>query len=166
MADAELVTIVGGVKAPLAKAEDAPHVSGDMGILALAVRNDNAATVLSSANSDNSASAVDSRGATFVTDAPMATAGTAIAFALGANTPTQILAVNAARKLAIVTNDSGQTVMLRIGAAVTTSLYSISIPTGQRFELRGPTGLISAVSVLAGAAVAPGVGLFVTEFTQ
>ena len=166
MADAELVTIVGGVKAPLAKAEDTPHVTGDRGILALAVRNDNAATTLSSGNSDNSATAVDSRGAVFVTDAPMATAAAPIAFALAAATATQLLAANVARKYAIIQNDSGQTVMIRIGAAVSSSLYSVSIPTGQRFELRGPTGLVSAISVLAGSAVAAGVGLFVTEYTQ
>lgn len=50
----------------LLKLEDAPHVSGDAGVLFLAVRNDLASTSLTSANGDNSPVSVDVAGSVFV----------------------------------------------------------------------------------------------------
>jgi hypothetical protein len=50
----------------LGKAEDAAHSASDVGVMALAVRNDNAATTLVSADADYSSFSVDSRGAVFV----------------------------------------------------------------------------------------------------
>lgn len=47
-------------------AEDAAHTSGDKGMFALAVRNDAAATALTSANGDYSGIAVDAQGRVFV----------------------------------------------------------------------------------------------------
>lgn len=50
----------------LGKAEDAAFTSGDVGVMALAVRNNNAATTLTSADADYSPIAVDAVGAVFV----------------------------------------------------------------------------------------------------
>lgn len=46
----------------LAKSEDVPHVNGDVGIMALAVRNDSAATSLAGADGDYSPISVDDKG--------------------------------------------------------------------------------------------------------
>jgi hypothetical protein len=50
----------------LGKAEDAAHSASDVGVMALAVRNDSAATTLVSANGDYSAVSVDNRGRLYV----------------------------------------------------------------------------------------------------
>ncbi|MFA4971422.1 MAG: hypothetical protein WC683_02330 [bacterium] len=50
--------------------EDDPAVSGDRGVFALAVRNDLAATILTSANGDYSGIAVDDRGRLFTLSGP------------------------------------------------------------------------------------------------
>ena len=65
--DVDVTRIVPGTGATnLGKAEDAAHSASDVGVMALAVRNDNAATTFVSADADYSAIAVDSRGAVFV----------------------------------------------------------------------------------------------------
>jgi hypothetical protein len=150
----------------LGKAEDAAHASGDTGVAVWGVRNDNAASAPTSANGDYSYQAVDSRGVSYVTDAPVSTPGTPVAFALTANTATTLLAANAARKGAIISNNSGQTVYLRYGAAAAANLYTLALYDGERYEVPFQiTASISAISTTAGSAVAAGVGLYVTEFT-
>lgn len=52
----------------LGKAEDAPHASGDVGAMLLAVRNDNLGTVFTTTNGDYSPIAVDESGQIFVSD--------------------------------------------------------------------------------------------------
>lgn len=156
----------GTAAANLGKAEDAVHASGDTGVMALAVANTNAATAFG-ASGDYTPIAVDVNGAIFVKPKPALTNGTPAAFALAANTSTSILAANAARRKALIVNRSGQTVFIRIGAAVTSSLYTWELAQGEKWELpEGITGQVFALSTLAGSAVAAGVGLFVTEFTD
>ncbi|USH45489.1 hypothetical protein SEA_DOTI_42 [Microbacterium phage DoTi] len=100
------------------------------------------------------------------TTPPPTTASNLDAIALAANTPTTILGPNANRRYALIQNDSGQDVMLRFGGGVTTSLYSVKVKSGERYQTPdGMTAYISAVSVAAGAAVAAGAGLFVTDFS-
>lgn len=53
--------------ANLGKAEDAGHVSGDVGVLALGVRNDLAATDMTSANADNATLSTDIKGRVYTT---------------------------------------------------------------------------------------------------
>jgi hypothetical protein len=50
----------------LGKAEDAAHTSGDVGVMALAVRNDNASSTVTNTNTDYSQLSVDLTGAIFV----------------------------------------------------------------------------------------------------
>lgn len=52
----------------LGKAEDAAHASGDTGVMALAVRNDSASTVLTGTNGDYSPISVNSIGAVFTVE--------------------------------------------------------------------------------------------------
>src|SRR6478609_7135301 len=63
----------GGAATNLGKAEDAAHASGDTGVAALFVRNDNAATDQTSANADYGFPAVDIKGAVFTRDKPSPT---------------------------------------------------------------------------------------------
>jgi hypothetical protein len=56
------VNVVAGSAAGTEFDEDTPHVSGDAGVMALAVRNDNGATTLTSDDGDYSAIAVDDKG--------------------------------------------------------------------------------------------------------
>jgi len=56
----------------LGKTEDAIHASGDVGVMALAVRNDSASTTLTSANGDYSPVAVDNKGQVFISSATLA----------------------------------------------------------------------------------------------
>lgn len=100
------------------------------------------------------------------TTPPPTTASNLDAIALAANTPTTILGPNANRRYALIQNNSGQPVMLRFGSGVTSRLYSVKLAEGERYQTPdGLTAFISAVSVLAGSAVGPGVGLFVTDFS-
>lgn len=162
-----ITSVVPGTTATsLGKAEDAVHASGDTGVMALGVANANAATALAAAG-DYTPIAVDVNGAQFVKTKPAVTNGTPAAFALAANTSTSILASNAGRRKALIVNRSGQTVFLRVGAAVANNLYSWELTQGEKWEVPdGITGQIFALSTLAGSAVAAGVGLFVTEYTD
>lgn len=65
--------VPGNGAANLGKAEDTAHASGDTGVMALAVRNDTAATTLTSANGDYSPVAVTNKGEIFITTAAGAT---------------------------------------------------------------------------------------------
>lgn len=60
------VGVQGTGAADIGKAEDAAFTSGDVGVMALAVRNNNAATTLTSADADYSPIAVDAAGVQFV----------------------------------------------------------------------------------------------------
>lgn len=101
------------------------------------------------------------------TSIPAVTAGTPVAFALAANTSTQLLAGNAARRGATIYNNSGQTVFIRFGAAVTNTLFTVAILNGATYQIpERLTATVNGLSTLAGSAVAAGVGLFITEYTS
>lgn len=64
--DVDVTRVIPGTGATsLGKAEDAAHASGDTGVMALGVRNDNVSVLPASANGDYSYISVDSRGALF-----------------------------------------------------------------------------------------------------
>lgn len=66
--DVDVTRVIPGTGATaLGKAEDAAHASGDVGVLALGVRNNGAATVLTDADGDYSPLAVNDRGELFIT---------------------------------------------------------------------------------------------------
>lgn len=62
---AQVVTVGTGAT-DLGKAEDAAHASGDVGTMALGVRNDNVGTTFTNTNGDYSPVAVDSRGRLYI----------------------------------------------------------------------------------------------------
>lgn len=67
--DVDVTSVVPGTAATnLGKAEDAAHASGDTGVMALAVRNDAAATSLSGTDGDYTPVAVDAKGRQFVVE--------------------------------------------------------------------------------------------------
>jgi len=107
----------------LGKAEDAPFASGDTGVAMWAVRNDAAATALTSANADYSPIAVDSYGRQFVTGS-VSVGGT--------------VNVSAADKTAKVRSDELQTVNTyrRISTATTNSALAAS-SSGYQVRLHG-----------------------------
>lgn len=153
----------------LAKAEDAPHATGDAGVFMLSVRQENPSSVTpASAAQDYQQLTTDQHGVLWMREKGAATAGTPLAFALAAATNTQLLAANVARRGAKIINKSGQTVYIRYGAtAASASLYTEELVTGAQLEIPFQiTAAIQAISVLAGSAVAAGTGLFVTEFTD
>lgn len=104
---------------------------------------------------------------TLPTAQPIRTASAPVAFALAADTSTQLLAANTARRGATIYNKSGQPVFIRYGSAVSSTLFTVAIADGATYEIpERITAAIFGLSTLAGAAVAAGVGLFVTEYTS
>ena len=118
-----------------AKAEDAVHASGDVGVFALAVRNDNAATAPTSANGDYSQLSVDGNGALFtrekVSITPAVTRVTSVA------TTTTLLAANASRRLATIFNESTSVLYIKFGATASTTSYTTQIAAGGYYEIPG-----------------------------
>lgn len=98
---------------------------------------------------------------------PVRTAGTPQAFALPANTSTQLLPANTARSGGTIYNKSGQPVFIRYGVAASNTLFTVAIADGATYEMpERVTSSVHALSTLAGAAVSAGVGLFITEYTS
>jgi hypothetical protein len=104
-----------------------------------------------------------------VTGAVIGTAGSAgtatnlAGIVLTAATDAVLLAANPARIRAIIRNDSGQPVFVRLGTgAASATQYSLQIPTAASIDLTaGYTGAVHGFSTLAGAAP----GVLVTELT-
>jgi len=123
-----ITSLVPGVGATsLGKAEDAVHASGDTGVLALGIRNDNAATALTSATGDYSGQAVDINGSLFTRDAPSNTP--TLANVAGSVTSVTIRAANSARRSLIIYNDSASDVYLAYGATASTTSFTILLPS-------------------------------------
>lgn len=121
----------GTAAANLGKAEDAAHASGDTGVFALGVRNDNLATTYTSTDQDYSPFAVDLNGRTMVAQKAATATLTNVA---GSATSVTVLAANASRIGATITNDSSAVVYIKFGTTASTTSYTV---------------------VLAGAAAAP-----------
>lgn len=132
--------IVPGVAATsLGKAEDAVHASGDTGVQALGVRNDNAATDMTSGNGDYSSLATDIKGAQFVRDRTGSAAVTSVAYV--ATTSTTLIAANAARRGLTIFNNStvsGLYINLAGGTASATTGASQKIAVGGYYEVPAP----------------------------
>lgn len=150
------------------KAEDAAHVSGDVGVFTLGVRNDNAASTYASANGDYAPVAVDNSGTALNKTKPANTTG------INAITPgtatAQLASANAARRGGIIQNNSNVVIFVKLGATpATTSAggYSITMAAatggvGPIYEL--PVMAASGIQVIAASA---GTGSVVwTELTD
>lgn len=135
-----------------AKAEDAVHASGDVGVFALAVRNDNAALAPASGNGDYSQFSVDANGVMFVRDRPALTP--AVTRVTSVATSTTLLAANAARRLATIFNESTSVLYIKFGATASATSYTVQVPAGGYYEVPGfYSGIIDGVwSTANGAA--------------
>jgi hypothetical protein len=69
------------------------------------------------------------------------------------NVNVQLLAQNTARKGAIVYNDTGRTVFIKLGSTASTTDYTVRLINNSAYELSFPvyTGVISAISDFGGA---------------
>lgn len=74
-----------------------------------------------------------------------------------------LLAANASRKAAVITNDSGNTLYVKLGATASATSYSFKLIAGDILEL-GPTGLIWQGIIDAFSSAASG-NAAVTELT-
>lgn len=131
----------------LGKAEDAAHASGDTGVMALAVRNDGAATSLSGTNGDYTPIATDAAGVQYVVQkSPTAT----LANVASSATSVTILAANTARKGAMIYNDSTQVLYLKFGATASATSFTVPLATNTYYEVPGGyTGIIDGIWVSA-----------------
>lgn len=137
--------------ANLGKAEDAAHASGDTGVFALAVRNDNLATTYG-ADQDYAPIAVDLNSRVMV--AQKAATATLSNVAASASSVT-VLAANSARIGAQVSNDSSAVLYLKFGTTASTTSYVVSLagaasaPFSYYEVPAGYTGRIDGISASA-----------------
>lgn len=117
----------------LGKAEDAAAASGDTGIFALAVRNDDAAATPTSATGDYSQTSVDQNGVTFTREKPAN--GSAITSVASSATVVTLLAAAASRRGATVYNESTATLYLALAAAASLTAYTAQVPPGGYYEV-------------------------------
>lgn len=131
----------------LGKAEDAAHASGDTGVAAWGVRNDNLATTFGN-DQDYGPIATDLKGRVQVSQ--KAATGTLTNVAASASSAT-VLAANSARIGATVTNDSSSVVYLKFGATASTTSYTVvlagaaSAPFSYYEVPAGYTGIIDGI---------------------
>ena len=126
----------------LGKAEDAQFSSGDVGVMALAVRNDDAATTLSGSNSDYTPIAVDSRGRTHVIERG-ATVGHSTASVT--TSAASILASSSTRRTATFQNLGTDFVWL--GASGITANNGLRLAPGQTAVIdRSPNAQVFAIA--------------------
>jgi len=137
-------TFAAGANSTL-KAEDAAHASGDLGIMSLAVRNDNAATTLTSATGDYSPIATDGTGSLYIKEAPSNTATLSNVTASVTSVP--ILAANAARRSAIFYNDSTSDCYLKYGTTASATSFTIYVPSLSTITLQGEeyAGIVTGI---------------------
>lgn len=137
-------TIPGVAATSLGKAEDAVHASGDTGVQMLGVRNDNAATSLTSATGDYSPVATDTNGAVFTRERPATT--TAVTSVAASATSVTLLALNAARRGATIYNDSSALLYLKLGATASTTSFTVKMAAESYYEV--PTGYSGVIDAL------------------
>lgn len=105
----------------LGKAEDAAHASGDVGVMALGVANE-ALTNISGTDADYTPIGTDRNGTVHV--AQKASTGTLSNVASSATSVT-LLAANAARIGAQITNDSSALLYIKYGTTASTTSYTV-----------------------------------------
>lgn len=134
----------------LGKVEDAPHVSGDVGVMLLGVRNDVLASTLSGNNGDYSPVSVDGRGVLYTRGStPQTSAVTSVT--LTAATSATVSAATGTKLGLIIFNGTGQPVFLRFGTgAASTTDFSIKLAVDAIYEVPfGYAGALTAFSTLA-----------------
>lgn len=147
ISDITTSVVPGTAATNLGKAEDAAHASGDTGVFALGVRNDNLATTYG-ADQDYSPLATDLKGRVMV--AQKAATGTLTNVGASATSVT-VLAASSARIGATITNDSSALLYLKFGATASTTSYTVvlagaaSAPFSYYEVPAGYTGIIDGI---------------------
>lgn len=108
----------------LGKAEDAAHASGDTGVFALAVRNDNLGTTYASNDQDYAPIAVDLNSRVMV--AQKAATAT-LSNVSTSTTSATLLAANASRIGAQITNDAATAIFIKFGTTASATSYTVSL---------------------------------------
>ena len=139
----------GTTNVSLGKAEDAVHATGDTGIFSLAVRNDNAASVVTSATQDYSQVSVDDRGTTFTRYSPSTVANKTNVAA--AATSTTLLAANAARRTAVLVNESTVDCYISYGGTASITSYTFLLPSQGTTTILGSEWAGAIVGIWASA---------------
>lgn len=135
-----VTALPGSAATSLGKAEDAGFTSGDVGVMALAVRNDSG-TALTNANLDYSPLAVDSAGRSQVIERGSAIAHGSAAISASA----QILAASGTRRTAVITNLGTDYVWLGASGVATGS--GLRLAPGQTAVIdRAPQAAIHGVA--------------------
>ena len=127
-----IVDVQGGTAPSITKAEDAPHTSGDAGVMSLGVRNDGLATAPVSANGDYIYESHDSKGAVFVK--PANRTYTVSQVSVGTTATALISATTATGEVVIGAGNAD--LFIGTSAAVTTA-NGFLIPAGGYFSLNG-----------------------------
>lgn len=141
----------GTAAANLGKAEDSAHVSADVGVMALAVRNDNAVGAPTSANGDYSYVSVDNNGAVFTRDRP-STVSVVTRVASSASNVT-LAALNTARRALTIFNDSTSVLYLKMGVTASTVSFTVKIGPDEYYEIPGDyTGIVDGIWASANGA--------------
>lgn len=126
----------------LAKAEDAAHSSGDVGVAALARRIDAEATSAGTSG-DYATLDTDALGRLRTVAAPNPVTAT-LANVAGSASSVTLIAANAARRGWAITNDSTQILYVKLGTTASTSSYYEAIPAAtatQIFTLESQPGI-------------------------
>ena len=159
--DVDVTSVIPGTGATnLGKAEDAAHVSGDTGIMGLAVRTDTPAN-RSGADGDYEPLQLSAGRLWVVSKEQRPSTGTVTSVA-DAAVSTTLLASNAARFGATFFNDSTSTLYLKCGATASTTSYTVQVDPSGYWEMPHPayTGIVDGIW----SADAAG-NVRVTEFT-
>lgn len=121
-------TITPGTAATsLGKAEDAAHSSGDVGVMALAVRADTAAAT--GADGDYTPLLTDSFGRLQVANISANKIATATLSNVSASaTSVTILSANTARRQVVLVNDSSAIAYVKFGTTASTTSYTVQMP--------------------------------------
>lgn len=137
--------IPGGTATALGKAEDAAHTTGDTGVFALAVRNDNAATSVTSANADYSQLSTDITGTLFTRDSPSNTP--TLSNVSGSATSVTLLAANTARRSAIFYNDSTADCYVKYGSTASSTSFTYYLPSLATLSITGDeyAGIVTGI---------------------
>lgn len=132
----------GTAAANLGKAEDAAHASGDTGVFALSVRNDNAATTYA-ADQDYQPIATDKNARVIITrKAPTAT----LANVAGSASSVTLIAANADRLGATIFNDSTSALYVKFGSTASATSFVVKMQANDYYEIpNGYTGIITGI---------------------
>lgn len=138
--------VIPGVTAnSLGKAEDAGHTSSDVGVFALAVRNDNAATSVTTTNADYSQISTDITGTVFTRSSPANTS--TLSNVAASATSVTVLAANPARRLATFYNDSTSDCYMKFGTTASTSSFNLFVASLGSVSFNGEdyAGIVTAI---------------------